>query len=245
MAEVSSRLGVSSHSLYQWVKAVTPDKTEKQASELIGWVCTFRVLYATGIPCTNGLSRMAAETLFLSGRFNTMLTNRMTLAVRVLACAAILCVATISANAHPFPDVHLGAAQVPTATAPIETVTGTIKELVIDNRVTGQTTRQVALLLDDGRKLALNGKGLDALTQNQRVQANGQLSGDALFLSAYHVVAGDVCLGDRSPIKSKARWRWCTRITSTRGAVRIATSFVAMTDAPHRCNLPRCRIRCK
>ncbi len=35
VAEVSSRLGVSSHSLYQWVKAVTPHKTEKQASELI------------------------------------------------------------------------------------------------------------------------------------------------------------------------------------------------------------------
>lgn len=35
VAEISSRLGVSSHSLYQWVKAVTPDKTEKQASELI------------------------------------------------------------------------------------------------------------------------------------------------------------------------------------------------------------------
>ena len=35
VAEVSARLGVSSHSLYQWVKAVTPDKTEKQASELI------------------------------------------------------------------------------------------------------------------------------------------------------------------------------------------------------------------
>jgi transposase-like protein len=35
VAEVSSRLGVSSHSLYQWVKAVTPDKTEKQATELI------------------------------------------------------------------------------------------------------------------------------------------------------------------------------------------------------------------
>jgi transposase len=35
VAEVSSRLGVSSHSLYQWVKAVTPDKTEKQVTELI------------------------------------------------------------------------------------------------------------------------------------------------------------------------------------------------------------------
>jgi hypothetical protein len=136
-----------------------------------------------------------AETLILSqGDFRKMLANRITLAVRGLACTAILCVATMSASAHPFPEVHLGDAQVPAATAPIETVTGTIKELVIDNRVTGQTTRQVALLLDDGRKLALNGQGLDALTQNQRVQANGQLSGDALFLSAYHVVAGDVIL---------------------------------------------------
>ena len=35
VAEVSSRLGVSSHSPYQWVKAVTPDKTEKQVTELI------------------------------------------------------------------------------------------------------------------------------------------------------------------------------------------------------------------
>ena len=35
VAEVSSRLGVASHSLYQWVKAVTPDKTEKQVTELI------------------------------------------------------------------------------------------------------------------------------------------------------------------------------------------------------------------
>src|SRR5207342_468644 len=35
VAEVSARLGVSSHSLYKWVKAVTPDKTEKQAAELI------------------------------------------------------------------------------------------------------------------------------------------------------------------------------------------------------------------
>lgn len=35
VAEVSFRLGVSSHSLYQWVKAVTPDKTKKQVAELI------------------------------------------------------------------------------------------------------------------------------------------------------------------------------------------------------------------
>lgn len=35
VAEVSTRLGVSTHSLYKWVKAVTPDKTEKQVAELL------------------------------------------------------------------------------------------------------------------------------------------------------------------------------------------------------------------
>jgi exopolysaccharide biosynthesis WecB/TagA/CpsF family protein len=33
--EVSERLGVSAHSLYKWVKAVKPDKTDEQASALI------------------------------------------------------------------------------------------------------------------------------------------------------------------------------------------------------------------
>ena len=35
VAEVSARLGVSSHSLYKWVKAIKPDQSEKQASELL------------------------------------------------------------------------------------------------------------------------------------------------------------------------------------------------------------------
>ncbi len=32
VAEVSERLGVSAHSLYKWVKAAKPDKTDEQAS---------------------------------------------------------------------------------------------------------------------------------------------------------------------------------------------------------------------
>ena len=35
VAEISERLGVSSHSVYKWVKAVKPDKTEEHATELI------------------------------------------------------------------------------------------------------------------------------------------------------------------------------------------------------------------
>ncbi|MBM3106689.1 transposase [Pseudomonas sp. V1] len=35
VAEIAACLGVSTQSLYKWVSAVTPDKSEKQASELL------------------------------------------------------------------------------------------------------------------------------------------------------------------------------------------------------------------
>ena len=35
VAEVAERVGLSAHSLYKWVKAVAPDKTERQISELL------------------------------------------------------------------------------------------------------------------------------------------------------------------------------------------------------------------
>lgn len=35
VAEVAARLGVSTHSLYKWVKAVSPDRNEQQSQELL------------------------------------------------------------------------------------------------------------------------------------------------------------------------------------------------------------------
>ncbi len=35
VSEVAERLGVSAHSLYKWVKAVRPDKSQEQAVELV------------------------------------------------------------------------------------------------------------------------------------------------------------------------------------------------------------------
>lgn len=35
VTDVSERLGVSAHSLYKWVKAIKPDKTDEQAAALI------------------------------------------------------------------------------------------------------------------------------------------------------------------------------------------------------------------
>ncbi len=119
-----------------------------------------------------------------------MLANKSMSVLRVLAFTSILSFPAITADAHHVADVHIGAATAPAASVPIETVTGTIRELVIDNRVTGQRNRQVALELDDGRKLVLNGTGLDVLAQNARVEAAGQRSGDALFVTGYHVLAG-------------------------------------------------------
>ena len=33
--DVASRLGVSAHSLYKWIKAVSPDRSEQQSQELV------------------------------------------------------------------------------------------------------------------------------------------------------------------------------------------------------------------
>jgi transposase len=33
--DVAARLGVSAHSLYKWVKAVSPDKSEQQSKDLL------------------------------------------------------------------------------------------------------------------------------------------------------------------------------------------------------------------
>jgi transposase len=35
VAEVADRVGVSAHSLYKWVKAVRPDRSEQRAEELV------------------------------------------------------------------------------------------------------------------------------------------------------------------------------------------------------------------
>jgi len=35
VAEVAVRLGVSTHSLYKWVKAVSPDRSEQHSQELL------------------------------------------------------------------------------------------------------------------------------------------------------------------------------------------------------------------
>ena len=51
VAEVSERLGVSAHSLYKWVKAVKPDKTDEQAAALIEARSEVLKLHPTAARC--------------------------------------------------------------------------------------------------------------------------------------------------------------------------------------------------
>ncbi|MBS0353067.1 MAG: transposase [Proteobacteria bacterium] len=39
VAEMSARIGVAAHCIYKWGNSVTPDKSEKQAAELVEPKC--------------------------------------------------------------------------------------------------------------------------------------------------------------------------------------------------------------
>ena len=122
-----------------------------------------------------------------------------------VAVLLVLAFAAHPVQAHDSADSFPASPQAPTASAPVEVVTGTVTELVVDNRVSGLTARYVALQLDDGHKLALNGSGVDQLAQGARVQATGQRAGDTLFVTAYHAVAGPAATPRATRVRATAQ----------------------------------------
>src|SRR5215831_15509379 len=97
---------------------------------------------------------------------------------RILLIAAL--VLALPARAHDAaPVAGLATA---TASAAAVTASGTVTELIVENRLNGATFRYLGLRLDDGRSFALAGVGLDALDAGQRIEATGTLSGRTLTL---------------------------------------------------------------
>ena len=80
---------------------------------------------------------------------------------RVLGATVLFALATFSVRAHQVDPA--GALPVALAASAV-TGTGTVAELIVDNRVTDVTRRYLALRLDDGRTVELSGTGLDTLT---------------------------------------------------------------------------------
>ena len=109
---------------------------------------------------------------------------------RSFAIALLLAVAVLPVRAHDGADAVFATPQAPAASVPQVATTGTIDELVVDNRVSSVTVRYVVLRLDDGHAVALSGPGLDALPMGPRVEAIGRNAGNTLFVTETHVVTG-------------------------------------------------------
>ena len=126
-----------------------------------------------------------------------MPTRRLKSLLGVLALGLGLGLAPYSAQAHNTTDASAVTPQASSVLEPAQALTGTVKEVVVDNRVARLTTRYFALRLDDGRNFTLSGPGVDRLVDGARIEATGQIAGETLSLNSYHVIAG-------AAIKAKA-----------------------------------------
>src|SRR5439155_4975057 len=103
---------------------------------------------------------------------------------RLLGATVLFALVTFSARAHQVDPA--GVSQGLAASA--VTGTGTVAELIVDNRVTNVTQRYLALRLDDGHTVALTGSGLDALASGARVEVTGSLSAETLAVTSFSVL---------------------------------------------------------
>ena len=122
---------------------------------------------------------------------------------RIFAVATLalgLSAANHHAHAH---SVHDAANAVAAAPAPeaFESLTGVVKDLVVHNIVTSQTTRYLSLHLDDGHAVVLKGASLDALASGARVSASGQRLGNALLVTALSTKVASTAVTDRPSTK--------------------------------------------
>jgi len=108
----------------------------------------------------------------------------------VLGIALLTLLPAFQAAAHNGADAVFSAPEAPTSGTPVVAVSGTVRDLVVDNRVTNITTRYVLLRLDEGRTLALRGPGVGGLASGARVAATGQPAGGTFFVTSVSVVPG-------------------------------------------------------
>ncbi len=111
----------------------------------------------------------------------------------VLCTTIALLVAAIAlplaANAHHGADAVITGSQSAPLAATVETATGTVDELVVDNRVTGTTTRYTLLRGDDGNVVGLRGANAESLFKGTRIAASGRRAGDMLQVESYGVIS--------------------------------------------------------
>ena len=90
-----------------------------------------------------------------------------------------------TAGAHHTADSFFVAPRVALTRGVEASLTGTVGELVVENRVTNATTRYSLLRVDGGKSVALSGDVSGALMQGARVSATGTFTGETLSVRGY------------------------------------------------------------
>ena len=75
------------------------------------------------------------------------------------------------------------------ANTPVESVAGTVEELIVENRVTGLTTRHLALRFADGSGVPLRGADMGSLPTGAQVRVTGRRNGQELSVESAQITA--------------------------------------------------------
>jgi hypothetical protein len=117
-------------------------------------------------------------------------------------------------QAHPQHDALDHATTAPAPNAQLESESGTVRELVIDDRVANMSMRYLSLVRASGEASVLAGKALDALSDGDSATVTGRRNGNVLFVESAQAV------------KSTARRPTATRRVEGRLALAHADDFV-------------------
>jgi Gametolysin peptidase M11/FG-GAP-like repeat/FG-GAP repeat len=124
---------------------------------------------------------------------------------RLAAAAILLALVTFPAAAHQAESTQ----PVLINSTPVN-ATGTVAELTVRNPLTGVMLRYFGLKLDQGGSYALNGTGLDTLSDGSRINVTGTFAGNVFNVSLFGVVAQTV-----SPTRVTAQAQVPKTITGT------------------------------
>jgi hypothetical protein len=103
----------------------------------------------------------------------------------VLSASLLLAVAAFPLRAH---QVDPAGVSSPALLTSVETATGTVAELVVDDQVEGVTERFLALRLDDGQTVVLTGAGVETLASGARIEVTGTLNGEVLEAAGFSLL---------------------------------------------------------
>ena len=119
-----------------------------------------------------------------------------------IALCALSTLVSLQVRAHHGADQVITAAPAIPTGAAVETMGGTIDVLVVDNRVTGTSTRYTLLRRDDGTVVGLQGASAESLFAGTRVSASGRRAGGTLVADSVSVQGGPPAAASAAPAAS-------------------------------------------